>query len=207
MSTMPPAGLAPKYFRGVLVLGATVALSGCSSEPIACVGYTAPCGSTGTGEACRFQAGCSPDQRCVGSPFRCDNHIAETACLRQPGCDWQPASCHGEPQACDSFDRIYGGADCERQFGCTWTSTTRTCSGAVTACDGLAEPACREQNGCDWYGVCNGTATGCGDWTDAVACGAVGGCRWDTDLCTGEPTPCAELPADLCAWQEGCHAE
>ena len=205
MGGTPPVGCTRGPSRAVFPV-LTALLCGCSSEPTVCAGNAEPCGSNGGGEACAFQAGCSAGPFCEGTAARCASRATESACLGHPGCTWEAAYCHGEAQTCESFDRRYG-ADCEEQAGCTWDTATRVCSGVAAACGTLAQPRCSVQNGCTWSSTCGGRPTACSAWAAPVDCGAHDGCRWNAERCTGEPTPCADLPVDLCAWQEGCHAE
>lgn len=191
---------------GSLLLAGSVAAA-CGGEEPACRGRATPCGSIGTAEACRLQAGCIPVSRCRGEPRPCAERPTASSCAADPACVWAPATCRGEALACESFDRRYGAEDCTRQIGCTWNATDRFCFGDAAPCGGLDATTCGTQLGCGWYRFCDGRPTACQTLETDVACAAIDGCRWDASLCTGTEAACEDLPLDLCAWQEGCRVE
>ncbi|MBN1774642.1 MAG: hypothetical protein JXB32_25500, partial [Deltaproteobacteria bacterium] len=191
-------GLGHGLFLAVAAAAAACLATACGQEGVPCTGNATRCNTIAGAEACRLQAGCNPISRCRGEPRACADRPTASSCAADPGCAWQPATCRGEAWTCESFDRSYGGDDCARQLGCAWNETDRLCTGTSADCDGLDETTCGEQNGCGWYPYCDGSPTPCETLVTPVECGAIDGCLWDPDFCTGTAVACEELPVDLC---------
>ena len=110
------------------------------------------------------------------------------------------AHCTGTPRACAGLDDF----DCVTTNGCNHTGV---CQGTALDCSFLSASGCLKQPGCSVVpGSCSGTAQQCFNFGIQQTCQQQQGCFWDANnfFCSGNPTPCQNIPGGNCGSQIGC---
>jgi hypothetical protein len=111
------------------------------------------------------------------------------------------SNCLGTPPACAGLDDF----DCTTTNGCGHIGE---CQGTAVDCGVLSAAGCLTQGGCSpmSFGNCFGNSQPCFNFGSQAACFQQQGCIWNSNQfsCTGNVTPCAQLPNQTCPTQAGC---
>lgn len=203
-----------------------------------CIAY-----ETSTGYGANLIESGGPDTSLTCSPVG-----STTICADQYGCQgtstcdttgyWTVCSgiqeytvpvCYGPIASCGAYSNYE--PNCVSVPGCSWISgVSGSCAGsyqsyAATACSGLSQTSCQQQQGCSWTDtgnrICSGTNsyncnptypactgnTGCG-WTTQSSCQQTQYCSWiGTGQCSGTPNcnyyDSTSCTSHHCIWSPG----
>src|SRR5688572_800710 len=176
---------------------------GCTeSESSTCTGTEDPCSSLdGDMSGCEAQWGCEPSASGICSGYddpECEWAQTESQC-NTLDCYWTGVDCIGniyEPPNCTG---ISAENTCAANVACFWTaSETEYCEGRATVCDAMANYRCALQEGCEVSpAVCSGTPTPCAELSGSAECYSQPGCLWNGQSRTDTPTGSGVTLADF----------
>ncbi|MEX2145079.1 MAG: prepilin-type N-terminal cleavage/methylation domain-containing protein [Candidatus Spechtbacterales bacterium] len=166
--------------------------------------------------SCQNTSGCTwnSSASCGGTPTACSAYSNATSC-QDAGCTANfSGSCGGTARACSTWNNTNSGT-CTAQSGCSWTASTKTCSGTHNPCNTYSnESTCTANLDCSWsssFTSCSGTPNACAGYSTEPQCTSFG-CTWSTGTsCSGTySSSCSVYDSDQtscesttgCAWGE-----
>ncbi len=116
---------------------------------------------------------------CKGTAYSCVTlgTLSASYCTAELGCVPARSACTGSPYTCSYSDNFQ--TECVARDGCSYDKDT---------------------------GFCDGTPAACSSADDATTCSANSGCIWSASgVCSGNATPCDQLPTMRCNANPGCY--
>ncbi|HEY5937860.1 MAG TPA: hypothetical protein VIU61_24595 [Kofleriaceae bacterium] len=116
-----------------------------------------------------------PGAQCTGTVTACVDLTSSATCGAQNGCGWSAPTC----TVTTNCNAIATNQECETHPECaTDFAGPPYCVKNPGYCNGTTEPQCESKATCLFTNGCSGTAAGCGEFTEEVACDEQAGCSW-----------------------------